>query len=174
MNSVQSRTAHRAHARSIAWAAAACAALSLIACTSLGTGSGAVSPGGAPVTFNWTSKDGGTTGTMTAGLKDGSTFTGPFVQMTNAVRVEALEPMWSGWRRGWGDWRYWGRGPVFPETAFGTQYTGKVVANLQGPGEQRMRCRFHLNSPQSGMGGGGQGECQLGSGSTVDAVFTAS
>lgn len=151
------------------WLLCAVAGLAMAGCTTIGQGSGSVSPGGTPVSFNWTSKDGGSTGTMTATLKDGAAYTGPFVQMTSTVRVEVLEPLWRGWRRGWNDWGYWGR---YPDSAFATQYSGKVVANLQGPSDQRMRCRFHLNSPQAGMGGGGQGECQLGNGRTVDAVFT--
>lgn len=165
------RTAGHLTIRLLTLAATACAGLSLMACTSMGTGSGATSPNGAPVRFAWTSKDGGTTGTMTAKLGDDSAFAGPFVQMTSAVRIESLEPIWRGWRRGWNDWSDWGR---YPDTAFATHYSGKVVANLQGPGDQHMRCRFHLNAPQAGMSGGGQGECQLGSGSTVDAVFPRS
>lgn len=171
MNALPTRTQRLAFTRKFALLAAAGAGIALIGCTSMGTGSGAASPGGVPVSFNWTSQDGGTTGTMTAKLKDGAAYSGPFVQMTSAVRIEMLEPIWRGWRRGWNDWGYWGR---YPDTAFATQYSGKVVANLQGPDDQRMRCRFHLNSPQSGMTGGGQGECQLGGGTTVDAVFTRS
>jgi hypothetical protein len=34
-----------------------------------------------------------------------------------------------------------------------------------------MRCHFQLNHPDAGMGGGGQGQCQLKSGRSVDAVF---
>jgi hypothetical protein len=37
-----------------------------------------------------------------------------------------------------------------------------------------MRCRFFLNDPAGGMGGGGQGECQFNGGRTVDAVFARS
>ena len=174
MDTLHSRTVRRAFTRKLGLLAAAAAGITLIGCTSMGADSGAASPGGTLVSFSWTSKDGGTTGTMTANLKDGAAYSGPFVQMTSTVRVELLEPIWRGWRRGWNDWGYWGRGSAFADTAFATQYSGKVVANLQGPSDQRMRCRFHLNSPQAGMGGGGQGECQLGSGTTVDAVFTRS
>lgn len=42
------------------------AALALLACTTVGTGSGMFEPGDAPVTFAWTNKDAGTSGTMTA------------------------------------------------------------------------------------------------------------
>ena len=149
-------------------------AASMLACTSMGVGSGSMSPGNTPVSFNWTSKDSGTTGTMSATLGDGTAFSGPFVQMTGVARTEVLEPMWRGWHRGWSDWGYWGYwgywGP-YPETAFSTVYSGKVIANLQGPDAQRLRCRFHLNSPVAGMSGGGQGECQFSEGRTVDAVF---
>jgi hypothetical protein len=69
--------------------------------------------------------------------------------------------MWWGWSTGWADWQ-----PVNT-----TNYSGNVVANLRGPGVQRMRCHFNLNDPLAGMGGGGQGQCQLAGGATVDATF---
>ena len=152
--------------------AAGCVMAALGGCTTLGTGSGSTRANGAPVAFSWISKDGGTTGMMTATLPDGAAYNGPFVQITSATRVDMLDPMWYGWSPGWPGWRYWG-GP-FPVTAFATRYSGKVVANLQGPGNMRMRCRFHLNSSQEGMTGGGQGECQFGNGNVIDAVFARS
>lgn len=150
------------------WATVACASLVLAACTTIGEGTGSM-PGGAPVDFDWASKDGGMTGTMTAMLPDGTVFSGPFVQITSIVRIETLDPIWRGWPRGWSDWRYWG---PFPETAFVTRYSGRVVANLSGPADRRLRCRFHLNAPEAGMRGGGQGECQGNDGRLIDAVFT--
>jgi hypothetical protein len=148
-------------------AAALSAALlgGLGACTTTGSGSGSVSPGGAPVSFAWKSTDGGTTGTMSATLPDGQAFSGPFLQITREVRSEDFDAMWTGWGSSWDDW-----GP-FPAAEFGTLYSGRVMANLQGPGAQRMRCRFYLNEPVAGMAGGGQGECQLAGGRSVDAVF---
>jgi hypothetical protein len=141
--------------------------LVLAACTSLGIGTGSVEPSGAPVTFDWTSKDAGTSGTMTATLQDGSVFSGPFLQLTSTTKIDTLAPVWSGWGPG----RHWGFGAPFPETEFATQYSGKVVANLQGPQGQRMRCHFDLNSPEAGMRGGGLGQCELANGRTVDAQF---
>lgn len=146
-------------------------AVSMLACTSMGVGSGSLSPGNTPVRFNWISKDGGNTGTMSAGINNGVTFSGPFLQVTSTVRADALDPLWHGWRRGWADWGY--SGP-FPASAFSTVYSGKVIANLQGPDDQRLRCRFHLNDPVAGMGSGGQGECQFNGGRTVQAVFPRS
>ena len=150
------------------WLTLAAVSAAMLACTTVGVGSGALSSDNTPVSFNWSSTDGGNTGSMSATLGNGAAFSGPFLQMTGTVRTEALDPLWRGWRRGWGDWGFWGGYPV---TAFSTVYSGKVIANLQGPGEQRLRCRFHLNEPASGMSGGGQGECQFNDGRSVQAVF---
>lgn len=147
------------------------AVLALSACTSMGVGSGSLRPDNTPVSFSWTSKDGGSTGTMSATAVNAGVFSGPFVQMTSTVRTEMLEPMWRGWRRGWNDWRYFG---PYSDTAFSTIYSGKVIANLSGPDGQALRCRFHLNDPAAGMRAGGQGECQFNGGRTVDAVFPRS
>jgi hypothetical protein len=152
-------------------AAVAGAALTMLACTTMGTGTGSLSPSNTPVTFAWRSKDGGITGTMSATMADGAAFSGPFLQVTSTVRSDAFEPMWAGWRRGWSDWGYWG---ALPESEFATRYSGKVIANLKGPDMQQLRCRFHLNDPAAGMGGGGQGECQFGGGRTVEATFPRS
>jgi hypothetical protein len=153
----------------------ACVAASmLLACTTMGIGTGTVTPGNTPVAFSWTSKDGGNTGTMSATLGTDGTFTGPFLQATSTVQSEGYEPLWAGWQTGWADWGYWDGFPGFPGTTFTTSYSGKVLANLQGPDTQRLRCSFQLNNPPAGMGGGGQGQCQFSSGRTVDAVFPRS
>lgn len=151
------------------------AALMLGACTTTGMGGGELitqSQRREPVQFSWTSEDGGISGTMLATLP-GSTYQGRFFQITQQTRREILTPLWVGWNNGWNDWPYWG-GPYpggFDTTQFVTHYSGKVLANLSGTDGQRMRCRFVLMSPSRGMAGGGQGECQLSNGSTVDAVF---
>ena len=162
------KSGKQAAARSVALPALLCAAIALSACTSLGTGSGEVSPGGAPVTFSWKSTDGGTTGTMSATLAGRQTFSGPYLEVTRQVRNEDFGPMWDGWSYGWNDWYGWG---PFPEPMFVTEYTGRVMANLQAADGQRMRCRFQLNTPLDGMTGGGQGECQLDNGRSVNATF---
>ncbi len=154
-------------------------ALTLLACTSVGTESGMLERRNSPVPFTWTSADGGISGTMSAVISTslpagvsgsglGGEFNGPFLQVTSSNRPDAYEPLWRGWRRGWNDWEYWG---LYPETAFTTHYSGKVIANLTGPSSQLLRCRFHLNIPAAGMQGGGQGECQFNGGRTVDAMF---
>jgi hypothetical protein len=133
----------------------------------MGTGTGSVTPGDAPVKFAWKSTDGGNSGTMSATLAGGKTFSGPYLQVTTDASTVDFAPMWAGWDDGWGGWGLGG----FPQSAYTTQYSDRVMANLQASDGQRMRCHFHLNHPIDGMSGGGQGQCQLKSGRSVDAVF---
>lgn len=149
--------------------AALCVGLALGACTTMGTGTGTLGAGNKPVNFAWKSSDGGTSGTMTATLSDGSVFTGPYLQVTSTARNDDFAPMWSGWNYGWPDWQWAGAG--MPISSFQTVYSGRVMANLQASDGKHLRCHFQLNNPSSGMQGGGQGQCQLQGGGTVDAVF---
>ena len=144
-----------------------CAGILLSACTTMGTGSGSL--GDKPVSFSWRSPDGGTTGTISATLPDGKTFSGPYLQVTEEARTEDFRPMWVGWRHRWRDWT-WGS---YSDTELTTFYTNNVLANLASADGERMRCHFSLNHPSNGMSGGGQGQCQLQSGGTVEAIFPA-
>jgi hypothetical protein len=137
----------------------------------MGNGTGTVSPGGEAVQFSWKSTDGGVSGTMSAALNDGQTFSGPYLQVTSTTQSQDFQPMWSGWEFGWHGWNGMGPFGPFPETTSTTHYSGRVMANLQAADGQHMRCHFQLNHPDAGMGGGGQGQCQLKSGRSVDAVF---
>lgn len=144
-------------------------------CATTGMGRGEMTVKGKsaePVLFRWKSMDGGLSGTMTTILPD-AVYTGRFFQITRQVTREALVPMWDGWNEGWYDWPY--EGVPYPggydATQFITYYSGKVVANLESDGGRRMRCRFHLADPRSGMAGGGQGECQLSGGGVINATF---
>jgi hypothetical protein len=165
------QAAHR-----VALLAVLCAGVALSACTTMGTGSGSASPGGAPVTFSWKSTNGGISGTMSATLADKRTFSGRYVEGTRQARTEDADSPWTDRDRGWIDWRGaswadWDGWSPFPEDWYATQYSGRVVANLQAVDGQRMRCNFELNTPVDGMGGGGQGKCQLENGDSLDAVF---
>lgn len=140
--------------------------LGLSACTTTGTGVGVAADTNTTATFTWTA-GGPRTGTMTAALSSGQTYAGPFFQITRETTVDELGPLWVGWRgryrwHGWDDW-----GPT--ESTL-THYSGRVLANLAGPDGQ-MRCHFQLIRPTSGMAGGGQGRCQLPSGTMIDATF---
>ena len=142
-------------------------------CTTMGTGTGSTLSGADPVTFNWTSDGGGTSGTMNAAAPDGKTYSGQYFQVTRDTTVDSLQPLWVGWGGGWRGgyrggfgWNDWDAG-----SSFITNYTGRVVANLGAPGGEHMRCKFQLASPTGGMVGGGRGQCQMPDGKTIDATF---
>lgn len=154
-------------------AAFAAAGAILAGCTTTGMGGGDLVRTGkanVPVLFSWTSKDGSIDGTMTATLPN-ATYQGRFFQIKSTQTTQSLAPMWDGWAYGWTDWPYWGPPGGFDAVSFSTLYSGKVVANLRSPGGDLMRCRFHMIQPESGMQGGGSGECQLSSGGTIQATF---
>ena len=175
---------HPATAAASAWrprrlvaAATVGATLLLGACSTITTGMGGgdlVQAGEAkePVLMSWTSDSGGLSGTMVATLPD-RTYRGPFFEITSETRQESLAPLWTGWAPGWGEWPYWTYLPdgSYGTTEFVTRYSGKVVANLSAPDGSRMRCRLQLVHPARGMAGGGEGECQISGGGTVQARF---
>jgi hypothetical protein len=157
--------------------AASLIAIAAAGCTTTGIGTGQSATGNIGATFTWT-ETGGTRGTMVASLTDGQLFQGQFFQVTQESRVTDYGPLWNGWGPGWGWHRPWGRwgsgwggwGPWGPDNQTITQYTGQVLANLQGPGGF-MRCHFTLMRPSSGMIGGGVGQCQLPAGTIINAQF---
>src|SRR5260221_5228409 len=104
-----------------------CAAVALSACTTMGTGTGSVSPSNEQVTFSWKSTDGGVSGTLSAALKDGQTFSGPYLQVTSTTQSQAFDPLWTGWAYGCG--RLGGVWPL-PATAFPYHYFRSRMANL--------------------------------------------
>jgi len=163
-------------ARSIRMAAASLVAIAVAGCTTSGIGTGQAVGQNLGATFTWR-ETGGTQGMMVAQLSNGQVYQGPMFQITQETRVD-YGPLWSGWGPGfgwhrpwngwgygWGGWGPWGPGP---DTI--TQYSGQVLANLQGPGGF-MRCHFTLMSPSSGMAGGGVGQCQLPTGTIINAQF---
>jgi len=144
----------------------ALALASLAACATTGAGVGTTRENHLPVKFNW-SADNAVSGNMTATLANGEAFDGKFFQVTSETRVDRLGPLWTGWHHQ-RDWPFWDAGPDFVK-----QYSGRVVANLQGTQGDHMRCSFRLINPSSGMAGGGAGRCQVPHGETVDATFPA-
>jgi len=143
-------------------------------CKSTGLGEGRTSGGDVGVSFQWEQAT-PTSGKLRAILnKRGGgqeTYKGPFFQITRESRLDTLGPLWVGWYPTWVGWPYWG---PEPQSTFITHYTGDVVANLEGPDNQRMRCHFRLLRASAGMKGGGTGECQLPSGETIEAEFPPS
>src|ERR1700693_5083855 len=68
-------------------------------CTTMGTGCGSTASGADPVNFSWKSSD-SVSGTMSATLSDGKTYSGQFFEITKDTRVDNLGPLWSGWSPG--------------------------------------------------------------------------
>ncbi|MDB5459342.1 MAG: hypothetical protein JWO72_1083 [Caulobacteraceae bacterium] len=143
--------------------------LAAAGCTSTGTGAGESPNGAVSASFTWMSSD-PRTGEMTAMLSSGQTYQGAYFQVTRETTVDQLAPLWIGWdgRARWHGWGAWG-----PTQSTLTEYTGRVLANLDGPGGH-MRCTFQLIRPAQGMAGGGQGRCQLPDGTMINATFPPS
>ena len=146
--------------------AASAVAIAIAGCTTMGAGTGESTSGKVSANFQW-KEQAATHGTMTANLSDGTNYQGQFFQITQQTRVTDTYPLWTGWagRYRWNGWNYWG-----PQDEVLTHYSGKVLANLQGPNGY-MRCQFTLASPSSGMDGGGTGQCQLPTGTVIQADF---
>jgi hypothetical protein len=136
-------------------------------CSTMGSGYGSTATGTNPVHFAWESSD-NVSGTMYATLPDGSIYAGHYFEITTETTVDTLGPLWVGWGPRWrgGEWNYWGAGPEFV-----THYSGQVVANLANPDGRHVRCNFQLVHPDQGLAGGGDGDCQLPNGKTIDTTF---
>lgn len=160
--------------RNVGPAAAVCAGIALGACTTIGIGTGSVSPDGAPVTFAWKSPDNGTSGTMYATLADGTTFSGSYLEGMREMSSDDSDVLTDALQRSWVEWGphppYWDGGGELQDN-FAMRYSGRVAVNLQASNGQRMRCHFALDAPEEGMSGGGQGTCKLDNGHSIDAVF---
>jgi hypothetical protein len=145
-------------------------------CTSSGVGTGTlVEPSGEQkrVLFNWESNGGDwTEGEIATRLPDGKTYRGRYLQVTQTVRADTLAPLWDGWGAYWPSWEVpWG-GYYAPYggtySTFTRIYGGRVVATLESPDGERMRCRFSLADPEEGLAGGAQGDCQLEEGGEIE------
>ena len=178
-NDVSTRQASGPRTNLVTAAKALVPALACVAagCTTMGMGTGQAVNQDLTANFNWT-ENGAVRGTMVASLSNGEVFQGSFFQVTQESEVSDYSPLWNGWGPGWGwhrpwdgwGWGWGGWGPWGPSTETITHYTGQVLANLQGPGGF-MRCNFTLASPGSGMAGGGSGQCQLPTGTVIEAQF---
>jgi hypothetical protein len=146
----------------------------LLGCRSTGTGMGESPTGDVKASFTWEQRGPSTgmlTATVTKPTGEQEQYEGKFYQIRDDTRVDTIAGLWDPWYPGWHGWAYWG--PV-PEDRFIEHYTGHVVANLSGPNGARMRCHFRLLRSGEGMTGGGQGQCQLPSGQTIQAEFPPS
>lgn len=143
--------------------------LVLAACTSTGTGQGFLrNDAEARVQFEWQGIGTGS-GTLTARFQDGREFSGSFFQVMRAAQTDHPTPAWACWPPAWSVWASWYQdsGPEFER-----QYSGRVLANLDGPEGTSMSCRFQLVRPRSGLQGGGHGSCELSGGDVVHVEFS--
>jgi len=104
-------------------------------------------------------------GSMTATLANGETFTGRFFQITSSL-TDDLGPQGPIWHQE-------GLYDVGPELQYVAHYPGHVEADLSRSDGAQMRCRFTLMRPVDGMAGGARGDCRLPDGLSVDARFPA-
>lgn len=139
-------------------------------CATSGVGAGLVEAPGKPdaegeAMFTWRADADATRGTIQAALPDGRVFQGSFLQVTSATVAEDLSP-YAG--AAWGGPYGWGYGGVYGHSSFVRHYSGRVIAQLAGPGGERMRCFFQLARPEDGPASGGVGECELSGGERID------
>ncbi|MDQ3033599.1 MAG: hypothetical protein M3Y87_14360 [Myxococcota bacterium] len=149
------------------------AALFALGCASSGVGVGRLTSPGKPeaegnVVFRWRAGLDATNGDIGASLPDGRRFAGRFLQVTSTTVAQHLDA-WStlgapyyGNARGGAYWE-----PV-DASSFVTRYTGRVMAQLQGPDDEVMRCLFVLEDPVAGPQSGGLGNCELSTGERID------
>lgn len=146
-------------------------ALTLAACHHAGAGKGtlesAPTAGGSTnegaVAFLWNSGVDPSQGQIEATMPNGTEFHGKYLQVTNTASVDAYGPYYSTWTDpGWGAPWYAG-----PADGFVTEYSGRAIAHLSADDGTKMRCKFTLRDPASGMVGGGEGDCQLSNNETV-------
>jgi hypothetical protein len=156
-----------------------------VGCATSGVGSGHVEMSGKPdegdrggeAVFTWRASADATRGTIEVALPDGRIFHGTFSQTSRAAVAEP-----GSW---WGDadpghvggglhdgrsdrgyaWRY---GATTDHSGFVRHYSGRVVAQLDGPEGERMRCSFTLARPEEGPASGGVGVCQVSTGERIE------
>jgi hypothetical protein len=139
-------------------------------CMTQGTGAGLLVTGGrarstSNVSFAWRASPDATRGTITAALPDGRVFTGDFRQVTaNATQDVPVQP----WSDSWNGTGFDSGVSMYSRSAYVRRYSGHVIAELQGPNHQRMRCDFVLSRPENGPAAGGMGQCELSNGERID------
>lgn len=126
------------------------------------------------VVFDWRSDRGDPAkGRIVTFLPDGTPYSGRYFQITQTIEQTSLAPLWVGWDPYWPSWTSpWAGVGGAGYSTFSRIYSGRVVATLESPSGDRMRCRFTLAEPEDGLAGGGIGDCQLQNGTVIeDAVL---
>jgi hypothetical protein len=139
-------------------------------CATSGVGRGQVEAPGKPeaegeAVFVWRADADARRGTIEAVLPDGRDFRGTFLQVTSATVAQDIGPgYWSAAGPGYG----WGYMAGYDSSTFVRHYSGRVLAQLDGPEGETMRCLFQLARPEDGPASGGMGACELSSGERIE------
>jgi hypothetical protein len=150
----------------------------LVAATFLGCASGQVTGGvstpgqsPAPLTMTWESGIFGERGTMTAVMPDGERFKGTYQVVKKGMSLTKIPPEWNeSGAEAKADIADRNFGAADQER-FVREHLNKAIATLKGNRGTSMLCRFNLNAGESGMRGGGSGECQTSRGARITAQF---
>jgi hypothetical protein len=112
-------------------------------------------------------------GSIWSDMPDGKHYAGRYYEVMENVPEQVYAGAWGGAEPYWPDW------PVVSPKAsdkanwntFAAAYTGLAIATLTATaGDQVIRCRFNVKSPTAGLVRGGNGECKLSDGSTIQNV----
>jgi len=151
----------------------------LVAATLLGCASGQVTGGvstpgqsPAPLTMTWESGIFGESGTMTAVMPDGERFKGTYQVMKKGTSWTKIQPDWNeSGAEAKADMANRELGQATDQERFVSEHLNKAIATLKGDSGTTMLCRFNLNAGESGMRGGGSGQCQTSRGARITAQF---
>jgi hypothetical protein len=153
------------------------AALALFACATTGIAVGELHEGDQvvkQVKFAWKADaDLPERGDIWGDMPDGKHYTGRYYEVAENVPEQVYSSAWGGAEPYWPDWPVTSNKPADKTNwnTFAATYTGRVIATMRGGNDgQVIRCRFMVNSPTTGLARGGNGECKLSDGSTIQNV----
>jgi hypothetical protein len=157
----------------------AIAPLALASCGSKGAAVGALTtPSGeseGTVTLVWKSDAlAPERGEISGTLPDGTPYKGRYFEVTETAEPDLYAPAWEGWQPYWSEWPMDGEVDNMDWSQFARTYNGTVIANLVATdGKSRIRCRFIIDTPATGLAGGSNGQCQTSGGESISDVGLA-
>jgi hypothetical protein len=146
------------------------------ACSTTGIAVGDLHQGNDPVKlvkFNWKADASmPERGSIWGDMPDGKHYTGRYYEVMENVPEQVYSSAWGGAEPYWPDWPVTSpaRADKSNWNTFAAQYTGRVIATLTADAASSIRCRFVVNSPSVGLARGGNGECKLSGGATIQNV----
>ena len=113
-------------------------------------------------------------GQISGTAPDGTRFTGRYIEVSPNVEEHFYKVAWEGWEPYWSAWAWDGDAETMDWARFVDTFTGTVIANLlSDDGQTRLRCRFIIDTPMTGLEGSDSGLCELSDGDTINAVVLA-